>query len=156
MEAHTLLGQVYLRTLSDSQGAQSADILQHAIAEYETISRLQPNDLETKLLLGQLYALNHDSAKAEAAFKDAQKIDANSEEVVLRMAALYGQNGQLQRAVDTLTAVPADDRTARIEAALGESYDQLGRSRRRPRRRIGSRWSWNRTTRMCSARWRAP
>jgi tetratricopeptide (TPR) repeat protein len=123
--AHTLLGQVYLRTLSDSQGAQSTDILQHAITEYETISRLQPNDLETKLLLGQLYALNHDSAKAEAAFKDAQKIDANSEEVVLRMAALYSQNGQVQRAVDTLTAVPADDRTARIEAALGESYDQL-------------------------------
>ena len=125
VEAHTLLGQVYLRTLSESQGAQSADVLQHAITEYETISRLQPNDLETKLLLGQLYALNHDSAKAEAAFKDAQKIDADSEEVVLRMAALYSQNNEVQRAVDTLNAVPSDDRTARIEAALGESYDQL-------------------------------
>src|SRR5664279_3189198 len=71
--AHTLLGQVYLRSLGDMQGAQAVEMLQLAIAEYETISRLKPADLETKLLLGQLYALNHDSAKAEAAFKAAQK-----------------------------------------------------------------------------------
>jgi thioredoxin-like negative regulator of GroEL len=63
--------------------------------------------------------LNHDSAKAEAEFKDAQKIDANSEEVVLNMARLYGEEGDAQRAADTLTAVPVDDRTARMEFALG-------------------------------------
>ena len=38
--------------------------------------------------------MNHDSAKAEAAFKAAQKIDGDSEEVVLRMAALYGEEGE--------------------------------------------------------------
>jgi tetratricopeptide (TPR) repeat protein len=100
-------------------------MLQHAITEYETIARLKSGDIETKLLLGQLYALNHESAKAEAAFKDAQKIDANSEEVVLRMAALYTQEGDSQRAVDTLSAVPVEDRSARIEQALGSSYDQM-------------------------------
>jgi len=90
IEAHTLLGQVYLRSLGDMQGAQSGEMLKLAIAEYETIARLKPDDVETKLLLGQLYALNQDHAKAEAEFKDAQKIDANSEEVVLNMARLYG------------------------------------------------------------------
>jgi len=125
VEAHTLLGQVYLRTLGDMQGAQAAEMLQLAITEYETIARLKPDDLETKLLLGQLYALNNDHAKAEAQFKAAQKIDADSEEVVLRMAALYSEEGNAQRAVDTLSAVPVDDRTAHIEFALGESYDQL-------------------------------
>jgi tetratricopeptide (TPR) repeat protein len=123
--AHTLLGQVYLRSLGDMQGAQSGEMLQRAIGQYETIARLKPNDLESKLLLGQLYALNHDSAKAEAQFKDAQKIDADSEDVVLNMARLYGENGDLQRAVDTLSAVPVEDRTARIEFALGAIYDQL-------------------------------
>jgi tetratricopeptide (TPR) repeat protein len=123
--AHTLLGQVYLRSLGDMQGAQSGEMLQLAIAEYETISRLKPDDLESKLLLGQLYALNHDSAKAEAQFKDAQKIDADSEDVVLNMARLYSEEGDTQRAVDTLLAVPVDDRTARMEFALGGSYDQL-------------------------------
>jgi len=123
--AHTLLGQVYLRALGDMQNAQSGEMLQLAIAEYETIARLKPTDLETKLLLGQLYALNNDHVKAEAQFKAAQKIDADSEEVVLRMAALYTEEGDTQRAADTLAAVPVDDRTARIEYALGESYDQL-------------------------------
>jgi tetratricopeptide (TPR) repeat protein len=125
LEAHTLLGKVYLRTLSDSQGAQAGDVLQLAITEYETIARLKPTDIETKLLLGQLYGLNHDSAKAEAEFKEAQKIDANSEEVVLNMARLYGEEGDAQRAADVLAGVPVDDRTARIEFALAASYDLL-------------------------------
>jgi len=125
VEAHTLLGKVYLRSLGDMQGAQSGEMLQLAITEYETISRLTPDDIETKLLLGQLYALNHDSAKAEAEFKDAQKIDANSEEVVLNMANLYREEGDVQRAADTLSAVPVDDRSARLEFALGTSLDLL-------------------------------
>ena len=70
-------------------------------------------------MLGQLYALNHDSAKAEAEFKDAQKIDADSEEVVLSMAQLYSESDDTQRAADTLAAVPADDRTARMEFDAG-------------------------------------
>ena len=108
VDAHTLLGQVYLRTLGDMQGAQASEMLQLAITEYETIARLKPDDLETKLLLGQLYALNNDHAKAEAEFKAAQKIDADSEEVILRMAALYSEEGDAQRAADTLTAVPVE------------------------------------------------
>ncbi|HEV2619427.1 MAG TPA: tetratricopeptide repeat protein [Acidobacteriaceae bacterium] len=125
VQAHTLLGQVYLRSLGDMQGSQSAEMLRLAIAEYETIDRLKPDDLETKLLLGQLYALNHDTTKAEAEFKDAQKIDADSEEVVLNMAQLYAQQGDSQRAVDTLSAIPLDDRSARIEFEIGANYDQL-------------------------------
>jgi tetratricopeptide (TPR) repeat protein len=125
VSAHTLLGQIYLRSLSDAQGAQSGPMLQQAITEYETIARLKPGDLETELLLGQLYALNHDSAKAEAAFKTAQGIDANSEDVALNMARLYGENGNLQRAVDTLLAVPQEDRSPRIEFYLGATYDQM-------------------------------
>ncbi|HEV2645386.1 MAG TPA: tetratricopeptide repeat protein [Acidobacteriaceae bacterium] len=125
VEAYTLLGQVYLRSLGDMQGGQSAEMLRLAIAEYETIDRLKPANLETKLLLGQLYALHHDSAKAEAEFKDAQKIDADSEEVVLNMAQLYGQQGDSQRALNTLVAVPVDDRSARVEFEIGAYYDLL-------------------------------
>ena len=73
-------------------GAQQSgrDAATWRLRNNETIGRLKPGDLEAKLLLGQLYALNHDSAKAEAAFKTAQKIDADSEDVVLNMARLYG------------------------------------------------------------------
>ena len=127
LQAHELLGKVYLRSLGDMQTQQSGEMLQLAIAEYERLVQLKPNDVETHLLLGQLYGLNHDSARAESQFKAAQKIDANSEEVVLNIARLYSEQGDFKRAAETLAAVPADDQTARIEFALGASYDQLKR-----------------------------
>jgi tetratricopeptide (TPR) repeat protein len=123
--AHELLGKVYLRSLGDTQTPQSGQVLKLAITEYEKLAELKPKDVETHLLLGQLYGLNHDSTKAEAQFKDAQKVDANSEEVALNMARLYGEEGDAKRAADVLNGIPVDDRSARIEFALGATYDQL-------------------------------
>jgi tetratricopeptide (TPR) repeat protein len=125
IDAHELLGKVYLRSLGDMQTPQSGQMLQLAIGEYEKLAQLKPKDVETHLLLGQLYGLNHDSAKAEAQFKEAQKVDANSEEVALNMARLYSEEGNPQRAADVLNGIPVDDRSARIEFALGATYDQL-------------------------------
>jgi tetratricopeptide (TPR) repeat protein len=116
---------VYVRSLGDAQTPQSQQTLTQAIAEYETIARLKPNDIEAKLLLGELYAANHESAKAEAEFKEAQKIDSNSEEVVLSMAKLYTDEGDLKQAAAVLAGVPQDDRSAREEFALGQSYDRM-------------------------------
>jgi tetratricopeptide (TPR) repeat protein len=127
VEAHMLLGRVYLRSLGDGQGPQSTDMLQAAIKEYEKIAQLKPNDLETRLLLGQLYGLNHDSAKAEAQFKAAQKIDPTSEDVVLSMARLYSEQGDLEHAAKVIAAVPVDDRSGRMDFALAGIYDSLKR-----------------------------
>ena len=125
VDAHILLGRVYLRSLGDGQGPQSTDMLQAAIKEYETIARLKPDDLETHLLLGQLYGLNHDSAKAEAEFKLAQKLDPQSEEVVLSIARLYTEQGDLAKAAKVIADVPVDDRSGRMDFALAGIYDQL-------------------------------
>nr|WP_035352934.1 tetratricopeptide repeat protein [Edaphobacter aggregans] len=123
--AHELLGKVYLRSLGDMQSQQSGQMLKLAIGEYEKLAELKPNDVETRLLLGQLYGLNHDSTKAEAQFKAAQKIDGGSEEVVLNMYRLYTEQGDYARAADVLNSVPVDDRSSRIDFALGATYDQL-------------------------------
>ncbi len=125
VDAHTLLARIYLRSLGDMQSQQSDRMLQLAIGEYEKLTQLKPRDVETHLVLGQLYGLNHDSAKAEAQFHAAQAIDPDSEEVVLNMARLYSEQGDFRRSAETLAAVPEDDRTTRIEFALGASYDQL-------------------------------
>jgi len=129
IEAHELLGKVYLRSLGDMQSPQSGQMLQLAIAEYEKLAQLKPNDVETHLLLGQLYGVDHDSTKAEAQFKAAQKIDADSEDVVLNLARLYSDQGDMQRSVEVLSGVPVDDRTARVEVALAADYDQLKKSK---------------------------
>jgi tetratricopeptide (TPR) repeat protein len=123
--AHTLLGKVYLRSLGDTQTTQSTQMLQLAIGEYEHLARLDPKNIETHLILGQLYTFDHDSLKAENQFKLAQGIDNNSEEAALSMARLYSEQGQNQRAADTLTAIPEDDRSGRVDAALGAIYDEL-------------------------------
>jgi tetratricopeptide (TPR) repeat protein len=125
VEAHTLLGQIYVRSLGDMHGQQSSQMLQQAIAEYETIAKLKPYDVEPRLLLGQLYALNQDSAKAESEFKAAQSLDADSEEVVLNMARLYSEQGDNTRAAQAISSIPVQDRTARMELALGSAYEQL-------------------------------
>ena len=129
VDAHMLLGRVYLRSLDErqGQGTQSQEMLTAAIKEYEIIAQLKPKDLETHLLLGQLYGLNHDSAKAEGQFKLAQAIDPNSEEVVLGMARLYNGQGDLAKAAQTIVDVPEANRSPRMNFALGGIYDQMKR-----------------------------
>ncbi len=77
------------------------------------------------MVLGQLYTVKHDSKKAEEQFKTAQAIEPDSEEVVLNLARLYAESGDLQHAAKVIEDVPVTDRTAKMEFALGAAYDQL-------------------------------
>jgi tetratricopeptide (TPR) repeat protein len=124
LDAHVLLGRIYLRSLGDGNTPQSGEMLQLAITEYETIVQLQPDNVEDRLLLGQLYALNHDSTNAEIQFKAAQAADPNAEEATLNLARLYTDHGDMQHAISILTAIPVTDRSAELESALGSLYDQ--------------------------------
>jgi tetratricopeptide (TPR) repeat protein len=130
VEAHKLLGKIYLRRLSDasnsvSSTSPSGNTLDQAIAEYEKIVALQPKSVEDRMVLGQLYTVKHDSKKAEEEFKTAQAIEPESEDVVLNLARLYAESGDLQHAAKVIEDVPEDDRTPKMELALGASYDQL-------------------------------
>jgi tetratricopeptide (TPR) repeat protein len=126
LDAHKLLGRVYLQSLGNVQnGGPSEKVLELAIAEYTKIVQLQGNDIESRLLLGQLYTLAHDTPHAEEQFKAAQRIDPSSEDVVLNLARLYSDSGDMAHAIQVLSAVPEDDRTAKMDYALGMSYDQL-------------------------------
>jgi tetratricopeptide (TPR) repeat protein len=126
LEAHKLLGRIYLRSLGNMQnGGPSDQMLKLAIDEYARIVQLEPNSTENRLLLGRLYTLNHDSVHAEEQFKAAQKIDPDSEDVVLNIAGLYSEQGDNKRAIQVLTALPDDDQTAKTLYALGQTYDQV-------------------------------
>ena len=125
LDAHKLLGRIYLRSLGETQNAESQKMLDLSIGEFSKITELQPTDIESHLLLGQLYTLNHDSARAREQFEDAQKIDPNNEDVALNLSRLYAEQGDMKRSVEILKVVPPEDRTAKIDFALGASYDQL-------------------------------
>ena len=102
-----------------------SNVLDQAIAEFEKIVALQPKSVEDRMVLGQLYTVKHDSKKAEEQFKTAQAIEPESEEVVLNLARLYAESGDLEHAAKVIEDVPVNDRTAKMEVALGAAYDQL-------------------------------
>jgi tetratricopeptide (TPR) repeat protein len=130
IEAHKLLGRIYLRQLSEGQNgvssaSSSGDSLDQAIAEFEKIVALTPKSVEDRMVLGQLYTVKHQPQKAEEQFRTAQAIEPDSEDVVLNLARLYGESGDLQHAVKVIEDVPESDRTPKMEFTLGATYDQL-------------------------------
>jgi len=134
INAHKLLGRIYLRQLGEQQNSVSSsspsgNTLDQAITEYEKIVSLQPKSVEDHMVLGQLYTVKHQSAKAEQQFKLAQDIEPESEEVVLNLARVYAESNDLEHAARIIEAVPEADRTGRMEFTLGATYDQLKRSK---------------------------
>jgi tetratricopeptide (TPR) repeat protein len=132
IEAHRLLGRIYLRQLSDasnsvSSASPSGNVLDLAIAEFEKIVALQPKSVEDRMVLGQLYTVKHQPQKAEDEFRTAQAIEPESEEVVLNLARLYAESSDVQHAAKVIEDVPVAGRTSKMEFALGAAYDQLKR-----------------------------
>jgi tetratricopeptide (TPR) repeat protein len=126
LEAHKLLGRIYLRSLGDmpGNGNGSDNVLKLAIEQYEMIVKIEPTNVDDHLLLGRLYRLNNDLQKAENELKTAVKLDPDSEEGVTTLALLYTDEGDTAHALQVLSAVPDTGRSAKLYAALGATYEQ--------------------------------
>ena len=139
VDAHKLLGRIYLRQLGEGENAGASasttdTVLDQAIAEFEKIVALQPKSVEDRMVLGQLYTVKHESKKAEEQFKTAQAIEPDSEEVVLNLARLYAESGDLQHAAKVIEAVPVNDRTAKMEVRAGRGLRPVEAAQGRHRR----------------------
>jgi tetratricopeptide (TPR) repeat protein len=125
LEAHKLLGRIYLRSLGDMPGGSTSEnVLKLAIDQYEQIVQIEPDSVDDHLLLGRLYRLNNDLQKAESELKTAIKLDPNSEEAVTTLAMLYTDEGDTNHALQVLKSVPDATRSAKLYAALGAAYEQ--------------------------------
>jgi len=133
LEAHKLLGRIYLRSLGDMQAgggtvssssSGSDNILKLAIEQYEEILQLEPDSVENHLLLGRLYRLNNDLLKAENEFKTAVKLDPSSEDAATTLALLYTEENDSTRAAQVLSSVPDASRSAKLYSVLGYTYEQ--------------------------------
>jgi tetratricopeptide (TPR) repeat protein len=126
LEAHKLLGRIYLRSLGDmpSGGSGSENVLKLAIEQYEQIVKIEPDSVDDHLLLGRLYRFDNDSQKAEAELKTAVKLDPTSEEAITTLAMLYTDEGDTAQALKVLSSVPDAGRSAKLYAALGATYEQ--------------------------------
>jgi tetratricopeptide (TPR) repeat protein len=126
LEAHKLLGRIYLRSLGDmpGNGNGSDNVLKLAIEQYEEIVKIEPGNIDDHLLLGRLYAMNNDLQKAENEFKIAVKLDPDSEEAITQLSLLYSNEGDTAKALQVLSSVPDTGRSAKLYAALGATYEQ--------------------------------
>jgi tetratricopeptide (TPR) repeat protein len=125
LEAHRLLGHIYLRSLGDMQGGSGSDnVLKLAIEQYEEIIKLDPRSMDDHMMLGRLYQADNQLQKAEAEEKTAVKLAPDSEDAVLALAMLYNEQGDTAKAAQTLAAVPENNRSAKVYSILGATYDQ--------------------------------
>ena len=126
LEAHKLLGRIYLRSLGDMPGGGngSENVLKLAIEQYEQIVKIEPDNVDDHLLLGRLYRLNNDLQKAETELKIAVKLDPESEEAITTLSLLYSDEGDTTHALQVLSSVPDAGRSAKLYAALGATYEQ--------------------------------
>src|SRR5437667_4666995 len=124
LEAHRLLGRIYLRSLGDMQsGSGSDNVLKLAIEQYERIVKLDPQSSDDHVMLGRLYHADSQIKKAEEEEKTAVKLAPDSEEAVTTLALLYNEEGDTAKAAETLGSVPQGARSAKLYEALGETYD---------------------------------
>jgi tetratricopeptide (TPR) repeat protein len=127
IEAHKLLGRIYLRSLGDSPGNNTSgadNVLKLAIEQYQEITKLEPDSVDDHILLGRLYGRNNDLQQAEQEFKTAIGLDPESEEAVTALAFLYTAEGDSTRAADVLSKVPDSARSAKLYSVLGYTYEQ--------------------------------
>lgn len=128
LPANKLMGRIYLRQLGQqdmSSTSGSNAVLKEAIAQFEKIVSLEPRNVDDHMVLGQLYTVNHQADKAEAQFKTAQAIEPDSEDVVLNLVRVYAESGNIKEAAQVIQNVPEDNRTPKMEFALGAAYQQM-------------------------------
>ena len=125
LEAHKLLGHIYLRSLGDMQGGNASDnVLKLAIEEYKEIVKLDPSSSDDHIMLGRLYHADSQMQKAEEEEKIAVKLAPDSEEAVTTLAMLYNEQGDTAKAAETLSSVPETARSAKLYSAMGETWNQ--------------------------------
>jgi tetratricopeptide (TPR) repeat protein len=125
LEAHRLLGRIYLRSLGDVQdGSGSDSVLKLAIEQYEQIVKLDPESTDDHLLLGRLYKVNNDLQKAESEFKTAVSLEPDNEDAVTALALLYTEENDYGKAAKVLGSVPDSARSAKLYSVLGYTYEQ--------------------------------
>ena len=125
VDAHRLLAQIYFRYLGDNQPEKvMKENLAKAIDQFEAVTRLDPSDTNSWLLLGKLYRANNEGAKAEEVLRKALNADPDSHGAMAQLAQLYVDHGDFAQAIDLLNKIPDEERDSTVFGLLGYAYGQ--------------------------------
>lgn len=99
-EAHKLLGQIYMQKIYGDDIAP--DDLKTAISEFHEVHRLDPDDEEVLLSLGQLTLQQDDYTQAAEYLSKYLETNPDSSTAVLSLATAYDQLNQTDKAISIL------------------------------------------------------
>lgn len=125
-EARKFLGRLYLRLLAGERRQQvPADLPQHAIQQFEQIVASAPNDIESQLLLAQLYRATGENAKAGEVLKKAVALQPDSAEANTQLALLYVDLGDYRGAIELLQKIATQSSDSQVLMTLAYAYGQV-------------------------------
>ena len=126
LDARRMLGRIYTRMAGDSQaGKLNEDYLKLAIEQYQKVTAKDAKDVESWVVLGRLYRVEHNSVEAEKTYNEALKADPANEDALTGLALLYSDVGDTRRAIEKLKAVTDKSPSERTLALLARSYREL-------------------------------
>jgi tetratricopeptide (TPR) repeat protein len=125
VDAHQLLAHIYWRNLGEAQPDKVAkESLRKAIVHFEALVRLNPADTQNSLILGRLYRLNNENAKAEEIYRKILNSDPDSRSALASLANLYFDHGDYDQAVELLKKIPQEEMETSLLAMLAYAYAQ--------------------------------
>jgi tetratricopeptide (TPR) repeat protein len=124
--ARSLLGRLYVRLLSGAPGTSPPPELQErAVQEFEQIVESHPTDVQSILILAQLYRATDQTALAEETLKKALALEPDSSDASRQLAMLYMDVGDFQAAIDLLQRITATDDDPDLIGSLAFAYEQV-------------------------------
>jgi len=126
LEAHRLLGDIYLNVLEQTPkpapGPGDQQLLAQAVAEYQTLVGMDQANAGEHVVLGKLYSASGDTAAAQREFRAALNLNPAASDALASLVQTLAQGGQLGAAAAAIEAEPAAARTGRVYATLGGAY----------------------------------
>ena len=123
--ARRILGRVYTRMIGDpQQGKLDEKMLRLSIEQYSKIIEKDPGDVESALLLARLYRLSHDAAASEKTYKAILAKDADNDEALTGLAAIYSDRGETKNAIEMLKHAGDNNPSPRTLVMLATLYEQ--------------------------------
>ena len=109
-EAHRLLAEIYLRNLGQNQSETNAkQSLHKAIEHLEAVTQINPTDTQSFVMLGRLYRMDNQTAKAEETFKKVLNSDPGSHSAIASLAQVYSDQGDYAQSIELIKKVPEND-----------------------------------------------
>src|SRR5579871_4978368 len=126
LNARRLLARIYTRLIGDPQQNRiDQTMVKKAIEQYSEITKKEPKDVESWLMLGRLQRVAQSSTEAINDYKKVLELDPNNTDAMTGLALVYGELGDTKAAADLLKKAAEKDPNPRSLAALAETYEQM-------------------------------